>query len=110
MGEEPVVPREELEAVLAARRELGAEREQELVESFLERVERGLDRRAAERAPRRDYRGHEQRRFVLALASVAVGVPLTAIALAAGGLRALAVVWAGVVLVNLAFERRERSL
>ena len=105
MSQNPLVPREELESVLAARRELGPEREQELVESFLERVERNLERRGTEQAPMLD-RGHEQRRFVLALASVAVGVPLTAIALGTSGLAALAIVWAGVVLVNFAYARR----
>ena len=100
------MPREELEAALAARRELGREREPEVIDTFLDRVESRLERRIAERVPdRRDYRGHEQRRFVLAIVSVACGIPLTAIALGASGLVALVVVWTGVVLVNFAFAR-----
>ena len=99
--------REELSAAVEARRELGPEHERELIESFLDRIERGLERRVAEQAPaRRDYGGEQQRRLVLAAVSVAAGVPLTAIALATGGLAALIVVWAGIVLVNLAFSRR----
>ena len=98
VSRDPLVPREEVEAVVAARRELGREHEVELVDSFLERIERAVERRAAERAPVRREDG--QRRMVLALVSLVVGVPLTAIALATGGLAALLVVWAGVVLVN----------
>ena len=104
---EPLVPRDELRAAVEARRELGPEREQDVLDAFLERVESRLDQRIAERVPaRRDYRGDEQRRLALALVSVGCGIPLTAIALANGGLAALLVVWAGVVLVNLAFARR----
>lgn len=107
MSEEPRASRDDLTAALDARRELGPDHERELVESFLDRVERDLERRVADRAPaRRDYGSHEQRRFILAMVSVAAGVPLTAIALGAGGLAALIVVWAGIVLVNLAFARR----
>jgi len=42
---------------------------------------------------------------VLAILSLAAGVPLTAIALATSGLVALVVVWIGIVLVNAAFAR-----
>jgi cytochrome P450 len=105
--QEPLVPREDLQAAVEARRELGPEREPEVIAAFLDRVESRLDRRLAERTPaRRDDRSHEQRRFALALISVACGIPLTAIALGTSGLAALVVVWAGVVLVNLAFARR----
>ena len=107
--QEPLVPREELEAALAARRELGPEREPEVVAAFLDQVQRQLEQRVAERTPaRRDHRGEEQRRFVLALISVACGIPLTAISLSIGGLPALVVVWVGVVLVNVAFARAPR--
>jgi Flp pilus assembly protein TadB len=103
---EPLVPREELEAALAARRELGPEREPEVVDAFLDRVERQLERRIAERSPvPRDERGFEQRRFALGLISVACGIPLTAIALGTSGLAALVVVWVGIVLVNVVFAR-----
>jgi hypothetical protein len=107
--QEPLVPREELEAALAARRELGPERETEVVAGFLDQVQRQLDRRIAERTPvRRDYRGEEQRRFALALVSVIGGIPLTAISLSIGGVPALLVVWVGIVLVNVAFARAPR--
>jgi hypothetical protein len=42
---------------------------------------------------------------VLALVSVGAGIPLTAIALSNGGLLALLVVWLGIVLVNLGYQR-----
>jgi hypothetical protein len=50
--------REELEATLAARRELGPDHDEHLVAGFLERIEKEIDRRVDERvaarAPRRD--------------------------------------------------------
>ncbi len=106
---DPLVPRDELHAAFEARRELGADLEPEVVDAFLARIEQRLDRRLDERlGKRRTYRdaGDEQRRFALALISLAVAVPLTAIAVSGAGLVALLVVWLGIVGVNLAFARR----
>lgn len=43
--------------------------------------------------------------FVLAIVSIALGVPLTAIASSSAGLPGLLVVWVGIVLVNLVYAR-----
>ncbi len=43
--------------------------------------------------------------FTLAIVSLAIGVPLTAIGSAAAGLPGLLVVWVGIVLVNLIYAR-----
>ena len=96
------MPKEELQAAIEARRELGPTHEPELVESFVERIEQRLAERQPAPPARREGR---EGSFVLALISMGVAIPLTAIALLNGGLIALLVVWAGIVLVNLAYSR-----
>ncbi len=104
------IPPDELEAALAARRELGPDREAEVVDAFVERVGRSIDRRVDERlveqrGSRSVSRPEKDRQFAMAIVSLVAGIPLTAIALGAGGLAALLVVWAGIVLLNVAFAR-----
>lgn len=101
MAPEPLVPREDLQAAIEARRELGPTHEPELVESFVARIEERLTKRPSTPARREGREGS----FVLALVSVGAGIPLTAIALNLGGLIALLVVWIGIVLVNLGYQR-----
>jgi hypothetical protein len=101
MAEEPLVPREDLHAAIEARRELGLEREPELIDSFVARIEQRLEKRPGAPARREGREGS----FVLALVSVGAGIPLTAIALSNGGLAALLVVWIAIVLVNLGYQR-----
>jgi hypothetical protein len=100
---EELVPREEARATLAARRELGPEYEDELVDAFVEKVERRLAKRKRE-----ELDADEDRRgvsFVAALVSLGCGIPITAIALSGGGVPALIVVWTAIVLVNVALAR-----
>jgi hypothetical protein len=100
---EELVPREEARATLAARRELGPEYEDELVEAFAEKIERRLAKREkAELEHDEDRRGIS---FVAALVSLGCGIPITAIALSGGGIPALVVVWTAIVLVNVALAR-----
>jgi len=47
--------------------------------------------------------------FVLALVSVALGIPLTAISSGTAGLPGLLVVWTGIVLVNFFYARSRRN-
>jgi hypothetical protein len=101
-GHRPLVPRDELEAVIAARRELEPEHEQALVESFLDRIGAALDARIDERLaqarPPKKGTGHRD----LAVASVLFGIPITAIAGGEAGLAGIVVAWIGIALVNLA--------
>ena len=100
---EELVPRDEAQATLRARRELGPEYEDELVEAFAEKVERSLAKRSKRGLESdRDRRGIS---LVAALVSLGAGIPITAIALLNGGLPALAIVWAGIVLVNVVLAR-----
>ena len=102
MPDEPVVQREDLQASIEARRELGPDHEPELVDAFVERIEQRLAKRPGSTPARR---GGREGSFVLTVISLGVGIPLTAIALSNGGLAALLVVWIGIVLVNAAYQR-----
>ncbi|UNZ18982.1 hypothetical protein [Streptomyces sp. 891-h] len=113
--------KKELDATLQTRRELGPEYENELLDSFLEKVEQRLDnvvdkrvrRQLAEQqmvaarggsvrpqpAPHTDADGLGAR-LGLAVASLVLAIPLTAIAVANAGLTGLVTCWAGIVAVN----------
>ena len=99
----PVVDRREMQAAIEARKELGAELEPQLVDSFVERIEKRLGDRT--RAVGKRQEGREGS-FVLALVSVVMAIPITAIAAVHGGIAALIIVWAGIVLVNAVYGRR----
>lgn len=105
MGSEDVVRREEVRSTLEARRELGADYEEALVESFAQRIEQRLDR--TQRKPVQAKKDDDSsQRFVLAIVSLGCAIPITGIALGAGGLAGLIVAWIGIVLVNVAARAR----
>jgi hypothetical protein len=96
--------RRDLAASIEARRELGPAYEDELVQSFVDRVDMTVRQRVdaqLEERPRGDDNSREQ--FVLALASVGTGIPITAIATSNSGTAATVVAWAGIVGVNAAY-------
>jgi hypothetical protein len=90
---EDIVPREELRATLAARKELGEEMEPALVDAFVERIERELAQhsRESEQALRRK-REHQKE---MVLGAMGISIPLFALAAIFAGL-------AGVIVVSLA--------
>jgi hypothetical protein len=97
--------RRELEASIAARKELGPEHEAELVAGFLDRIDRELDRRVEERvrqlAPRR--RGGS----ALHPGNLALCIPIVAIAGGIGGVPGLLIAFLALVLVfGIAESRR----
>ena len=106
---DPVVRREEVESALAARHELGREYEPEIVDNLVERIERRLDERERRPAgpPVRREAGHEHRSVTpLALGSIALGIPVTAISLgnhSAGGVAVAIIAWIAIALVNFAW-------
>ena len=102
------ITRDEYEAVLAARNDLGKEMEPALVDSFVEKVEHAIAVRqsgenfVSERADRRRS-AEANRAMVVAIVTAGVGIPLTGIALGTGsGLPALLVIWIGLVMINIA--------
>lgn len=109
------VSRDELRAALQARRELGEEYEPALVESFLDRLDAGIaarvkaevDARVAERPPA--GKSGSDPGMTLALGSLGIGIPLTAIAAGNAGLLGLLLAWAGIVAVNMAYAISRRN-
>ncbi|GAA2910269.1 hypothetical protein GCM10020221_02730 [Streptomyces thioluteus] len=108
----------ELDATLQTRKELGSEYEAELVDSFLEKVERKVDgavdqrmrRLAAEQqmsaarggpAARDGDFGTFGERFGFAIVSLVLAIPLSAIGVVNAGLLGLVISWAGIVGVNV---------
>ncbi|MFD3947822.1 hypothetical protein [Streptomyces sp. NPDC058579] len=114
----------ELDATLHARRELGTEYEAALVDSFLGKVEKGLDATIDRQVRRRlgeqqvaTARGDRPRtpgadgfgeRFGFGIISLVLAIPLSAIAVAQAGLPGLIVAWLGIVGVNAVHAFRDR--
>ena len=94
---------EDWSAILAARKELGDEYDQAFVEGVVERVAAEVDTRVDARLA--ELRAHPPVRRrgsrFLALYSITLGIPISAIAGNYGHLAGLAVAWGGIVLVNL---------
>jgi hypothetical protein len=105
----------DLEAALAARRELGESYERALAESFLARIESQIDARVDARVQetvgRRSAESqHQKQQLSLGIVSLALGIPITAVAGGvADGLPGVLVAWAGIAGVNLAHALRGRG-
>jgi hypothetical protein len=99
------LPPDEVRAAVEARKELGRENEDAVVEAFLARVEREIDRRVDERLARRgEARPHHSRgpAFPLALVTLALLIPIAEKTTTVG----FVVAAIAVVLVNVAYNFR----
>ena len=91
----------EAEATLRARQELGQELEPQLVEKFVDRVEREIDRRAQEVAARRRPMPSSPHKMTpLVLGSLGIAIPLMGIAGGTAGFPGVLAVCIAIVLVN----------
>lgn len=113
----------EFEAVLKARQDLGPEMEPALVDSFAEKVLAEVRRqqgqsvgpltRAQEQqfglVPARPRKSGVPQGAMLAVISLVLAIPLTAIAFSTGGFFAGALAWVGIVLVNFAAALNNRN-
>ncbi len=97
--------REEAEATLAARVEVGQELEPQLVDRFADRVEQEIDRRARELATQRRPT-HNAPMIPLALGSLGIAIPLLGIAAGTAGFPGVIAVCLAIVLVNLLWATR----
>jgi hypothetical protein len=95
--------RDELEAAIGARKELGAELEPAVIDAFVDRIERRLAERetAAESALKRK-REHQKE---MVLGAMGISIPLLAIAAIFAGLAGVIVVMAAVAVVAVASTR-----
>jgi hypothetical protein len=107
------LPREELAAATAARRELGPEREPELIDGFLARIERQIDARVeakigARREPVKRQGGSDWAAALLGISSLGIGIGATgaSTALGNGGPLVAIFAWVAILLVNLLYHRR----
>jgi hypothetical protein len=111
--------RRETEAALAARRELGPEYDDAIAAGLAERVEQLALQRSAELRSQAAAGQHDtslertgqHQRFVLGIISLGAGIPVTAISASnvEPGLLGVAVAWAGIVGVNVAFALSNRA-
>lgn len=110
------VPREDLAAGLAARREFGPDYDAAFADVIVARIEEnlaarnaGLERPRPAPAPvprvRRAGRDHS---LTLILISLAVSVPLTAICASLAGPGAVLFVWVALVVLNVSYMHRPR--
>ena len=112
--------RRDVEAALAAQRELGPEYEDQVAAGLADRVEQLAAYRTAElrQASEHERRGGslektaQTQRFVTALVSLVAGIPISVVGIAQSELTGTVVCWAGIVGVNMAqalANRRRRS-
>jgi hypothetical protein len=98
-----VVSKEELESLVAARKELGDEMEPALIEAFVARIDARLGDRAdaSERALKR-RRDHQKE---MVLGSMAISIPLLAIAAIFTGLPGVVAVCVALAVIAIATTR-----
>ena len=96
--------REELDAILSARQELGAEYNDELADILMERLDDVIDRRVEERlqeAPKSTLSP------AVPITSFVFAIPLTAIAASLVGIRGVLIVWAALIIVNVLYSGKK---
>jgi hypothetical protein len=100
------LPRDELAASLAARRELGPDYDAAFVDAVAERIQQA----SAARRPiiAEQEKGERAMALTVACVSLVVSIPVTAIAAIQAGLAGLAVVWLALAVINVAFALRPR--
>ena len=98
-----LVPKDELQAVLEARRKLGSEMEPVVIDAFVERVERRLDERAEERERSLKRKRDHQKEMVLG--AMGISIPLLAVASIFTGLAGVLVVCAALAMIAIATAR-----
>jgi hypothetical protein len=100
---EETVPRDEVRATLAARKELGEDLEPALVDAFVERIEQRLAQtsRESEQALRRK-REHQKE---MVLGAMGISVPLLALAAIFAGVWGVIVVCSALVLIAVVSAR-----
>jgi hypothetical protein len=99
-----VSEQDDLHAAIEARKELGPDYEPQVVDSFLERIERRLEERKDSHLQIHPHPSVTP----LALGSIGAGVAATAIATGNGQGWVAVVAWIAIVLVNLGYALRRR--
>jgi hypothetical protein len=95
-----LVPRDELEAAIQARKELGAELEPAVIDGFVERIERQLVERSKDRERALERRREHQKEMVLG--AMGISIPLLTVAAIFTGLAGVIVVCGALAVIALA--------
>ena len=98
-----LVPRDELRATIEARKELGPEAESDLVDAFVERIERQLGQR--QRESEQSLRRKREHQKEMVLGAMGISVPLFALAAIFTGLAGIIVVCAALAVIAVAASR-----
>ena len=112
-GGEEQVGREDVEALLEVRRELGPSYDAALVDSFADRIEKAVAERVDAQATQREtaraaVAGGGARQLALGIVSMVAAIPVSIVLGVTGHFAALLVAWVGIVLVNLAHALQSR--
>jgi hypothetical protein len=107
------VARDDVEALLEVRRELGPSYDAALVDSFAERIEQAVsvrveDQLAHRRARDASVAGAGGRQLALGIVSVVAAIPISIVLGVTGNLLALLLAWLGIVAVNVAHALQGR--
>ncbi len=111
--------RDDVAAAVGARRELGADYEDAVIDSFVARLDRQIAERVDEQVAERlgakskpparpAAEAHDSRSFVLAVVSLCTGIPITVLASENAGVAGLLVSWGGIAAVNFAHALSRR--
>ena len=100
---EELVPRDELQATIAARKELDADIEPALVDSFVERIEKRIAERQGESEQSLRRKREHQKEMVLG--AMALSIPLFALAAIFTGLAGIVAVCAMLAVVAVVASR-----
>jgi hypothetical protein len=96
-------PREDLELAIETRKELGVDREPEVVDSFLERIDQRLAERSYADAKALKAKRDHQREMILG--SMGISIPLLAIAAIFTGLAGVIAVCAALAVIAVVVSR-----
>jgi hypothetical protein len=99
-----MVPKEELQAAIEARKELGAEMEPAVIDAFVERIERRLAERGSESEQALKRKREHQKEMVLG--AMGISIPLFALAAIFTGLAGVIVVSVALVAIEFAIARQ----
>ena len=100
---EDLVPRDELRAAIEARKEVGEDMEPALVESFVERIEKELATR--QRESEQSLRRKREHQKEMVLGSMALSIPLFAMAAIFTGLAGVIVVCTALAVIAVVTSR-----
>ena len=101
---EPTVDREEIEAAIEARKELGAELEPAVIDAFVARIEKRMVKRDDQREKALKRRRDHQKEMVLG--AMGISIPLMAIAAIFTGLAGVIAVCVAIAVVAIVSARQ----